>query len=86
LGDGDEKDRPEHLCVDVVTKEARPAGVVKKRKPDSYFLPRCMDMITADEVIRRIELYFTGGAIRYLTPSQARIAKAVVAPQLTVRA
>ena len=31
-------------------------------------LPRCMDMITADEVIRRIELWFVGGALRYLTP------------------
>ena len=28
-------------------------------------LPRCMDMITADEVIRRIELYFHGGAAEY---------------------
>ena len=26
-------------------------------------LPRCMDMITADEVIRRIELYYRGGAL-----------------------
>jgi ADP-heptose:LPS heptosyltransferase len=46
LGDGDDKDRPEELCVDVVGT-----------------LPRCMDMITADEVIRRIELYFEGGAL-----------------------
>jgi ADP-heptose:LPS heptosyltransferase/SAM-dependent methyltransferase len=37
-------------------------------------LPRCMHMITADEVIRRIELYFRGGAIEYLTPAQAGIA------------
>ncbi len=29
-------------------------------------LPRCMDMITADEVIRRIETYFDGGALAYL--------------------
>jgi ADP-heptose:LPS heptosyltransferase len=50
LGDGDEKDRPENLCVDTVGS-----------------LPRCMDMITADEVIRRIEMYFAGGAVRYLT-------------------
>lgn len=49
LGDGDAKDEPGELCVDVVGR-----------------LPRCMDMITADEVIRRIELYFTGGAIQYL--------------------
>lgn len=46
LGDGDEKDRPENLCVD-------PVGT----------LPRCMDLISADEVIRRIELYYDGGAL-----------------------
>lgn len=27
-------------------------------------LPRCMDMITADDVIRRIEYYFKGGALQ----------------------
>jgi ADP-heptose:LPS heptosyltransferase len=27
-------------------------------------LPRCMDMITAAEVIRRVEMYFRGGALR----------------------
>jgi len=44
VGDGDEKDHPDQLCVDVVGN-----------------LPRCMDMIPAAEVIRRIELYFAGG-------------------------
>lgn len=48
LGDGDEKDHPDQLCVDVVGA-----------------LPRCMHLITAAEVIRRIELYFDGGAIAY---------------------
>lgn len=46
LGDGDEKDHPDQLCVDVVGT-----------------LPRCMDMIAAADVIRRIELYFTGGLL-----------------------
>jgi ADP-heptose:LPS heptosyltransferase len=49
LGDGDEKDLPENLCVD-------PVGD----------LPRCMHMITAETVIRRVETYFEGGALRYL--------------------
>ena len=49
IGDGDPKDAPGELCVDVVDQ-----------------LPRCMDMIGADEVIRRIELYFSGGQVRYL--------------------
>ncbi|MBI4324373.1 MAG: hypothetical protein HY674_03840 [Chloroflexi bacterium] len=62
LGDGDERDQPEHLCVDV-------AGA----------LPRCMDLITADDVIRRIELYFQGGAINYLSPGQAAAAERAVA-------
>ena len=52
LGDGDHKDRPEELCVDVVGD-----------------LPRCMDMITADEVCRRIEGYFNGGALSLGEPS-----------------
>jgi len=50
LGDGDEKDKPENLCVDVVGN-----------------LPRCMDMITADDVIRRVEMYYNGGSLSYLS-------------------
>lgn len=46
LGDGDEKDHAENLCVNVVGH-----------------LPRCMDLITADEVVRRIELYYDGGTL-----------------------
>ena len=48
LGDGDPKDAPDQLCVDVVGQ-----------------LPRCMDMISSGEIIRRIEMYFTGGALSY---------------------
>jgi ADP-heptose:LPS heptosyltransferase len=47
LGDGDEKDNPDQLCVNVVDGR----------------LPRCMDMITAREAIERIELYFDGGLL-----------------------
>jgi hypothetical protein len=48
LGDGDEKDKPENLCVNVVDE-----------------LPRCMDMITTSEVIRRIETYYKGGILKF---------------------
>src|SRR5439155_12403020 len=54
LGDGDEKDRPENLCVNVV------AG-----------LPACMNLITAEQVVRRIQFYFDGGSLRFLTKKQA---------------
>jgi len=76
LGDGDEKDKPSHLCVDTVTKSIREKGA---RTDTSYVLPRCMDMITSEEVCRRIEYYFTGGAIHPLTPQQARVAKQAIA-------
>lgn len=66
LGDGDEKDKPENLCLNVVEK-----------------LPRCLHMITASEVVRRIELYFNGGAVAYLTTEQARTIKAALSVKKT---
>jgi ADP-heptose:LPS heptosyltransferase len=54
LGDGDEKDRPENCCVDVIGD-----------------LPRCMDLITAEDVIRAIEVHFDGGAISYLSSRES---------------
>jgi len=48
IGDGDSKDRPGGLCVDVVEGD----------------LPHCMDLITAEDVIRSIELYLKGRASR----------------------
>jgi hypothetical protein len=61
LGDGDQKDRPENLCVDV--KDG---------------LPHCMDMVTPGIVIQRIDSYFQGGAVRYLTAEQSAHAQAAV--------
>jgi ADP-heptose:LPS heptosyltransferase len=55
LRDGDKKDRPDNLCVDVVQG-----------------LPHCMDLITPQEVIHRIEGYFNGGVVKYLAPRQRK--------------
>jgi ADP-heptose:LPS heptosyltransferase len=41
-------------------------------------LPRCMDMISADEVIRRIELYYHGGALPRPLASSPRLPRADV--------
>lgn len=38
-------------------------------------LPHCMDLITGDEVIRRIELYFKRGMRNYLSPQHWRAAQ-----------
>ncbi len=48
VGDGDPKDR-HGLCQ-------RPVQVTPELR-----IPKCMDMITVDDVVRRIELYFEGG-------------------------
>jgi len=45
-------------------------------------LPRCMDMIRPEEVIRRIENYFAGGANRYLTPREQDAAQRAIAKTL----
>ena len=42
-------------------------------------LPRCMDLITAGDVIRAIEVYFEGGAVSYLTPEERSIAASALA-------
>lgn len=41
-------------------------------------LPRCMDMITAEEVIRRIELYLAGGSCRVLRRTELAAARRAV--------
>jgi ADP-heptose:LPS heptosyltransferase len=62
LRDGDQRDRNDHLCVNIVDK-----------------LPRCMDLITAADVIQRVEMYFRGGKLRYLSTPQQSAAKRGVA-------
>jgi hypothetical protein len=45
-------------------------------------LPRCMDMITVEEVIRRIEIYFANGANRFLAPAEGHAAQRAIAKSL----
>ena len=44
-------------------------------------LPRCLDMINAEDVIRRIELYYKGGALNYLNQQQQQRAQDAIARQ-----
>ena len=52
VGDGDAKDA-ENVCV-----------FPEEIMPDLR-IPRCMQMITPDDVIRRMEMYFEGGALEF---------------------
>ena len=54
LGDGDPRDEPDNLCLDVIQG-----------------LPRCMDLITSDEVVRRIAGYYEGKVLTRLSSAQA---------------
>lgn len=88
VGDHNEKDQPRNLCIDVVNLRdpalsfkrsadapvpAHAAAGAPGRKTED-FLPRCLDLISADDVIRRIELYMEGGAARYLERAEANAA------------
>ncbi|MFA5192394.1 MAG: glycosyltransferase family 9 protein [Verrucomicrobiia bacterium] len=88
LGDGDEKDKPENICVDMVIAGNGCQPPAKKaleypREQWPQLLPHCMDLISVEEVIRRIKLYFHGGAVRYLTTTEADICQKTI-PTLTI--
>lgn len=53
IGDGDKKDHPDSLCTFPVY--VRP----------NLKIPKCMDMITADDVIRAISSYYEGGNLSF---------------------
>jgi hypothetical protein len=43
-------------------------------------LPRCMAMISARHVIRRIEMYYEGGNYLYLSSKQNAALRSAIAP------
>lgn len=53
VGDGDPKDNPDARCH-------KPVPVA-----DDLVIPRCMDMIRAEDVVRAIEMYYEGGALEF---------------------
>ena len=65
----------------VPLRDGDPRDHVRHRCEDVVVgLPRCLGMITPAEVARRIELYFVGGALQYLTAEeQVAAARAVAA-------
>jgi ADP-heptose:LPS heptosyltransferase len=92
LGDGDEKDQPTNLCTHVIhVQNANLSYILKPDNPPpahaqptaagrvaSHFLPRCLDMITASDVIRAVERYFSGGVVKYLDAPQAKTAQKAI--------
>ena len=92
VGDGDSKDQPVRMCVDVVHTRRRELSFQRKADADlpahampgavgrqlTDYLPRCLDMIPAAEVIRRIQLYFDGGAARFLNDKERAIVQSTV--------
>lgn len=78
LRDGDEKDRS--LCARVVRMDEYGKRLPGKEMHGAQFvakdgtraLPRCLEMISAAEVIRRVEWYFEGGTVSYLDEGKAR--------------
>ena len=57
VGDGDSKDQHD-VCLDPVQIRS------------DLRIPRCMHLLTPEQVIQRIELYYQGGALRFATTGQ----------------
>jgi ADP-heptose:LPS heptosyltransferase len=55
VGDGDEKDQEENLCV-------KPIAVAQ-----DLVIPRCMDLISAADVNHSVELYYRGEALQFFS-------------------
>jgi hypothetical protein len=99
LGDNDPKGcELNKLCTHVVhlhdparsytRKSSQPlpphAGASAENRIVTDYLPRCLDLVTVDDVIRAIELYFQGGVVRYLDAPQADAAKAAIEGHHTI--
>lgn len=98
LGDKDPKDALNKLCTHVVhlrdpaksfrrmSNEPLPLHALPEApgRVVTDYLPQCLDMVTVDDVIRAIELYFAGGVVRYLDAPQAEAAKAAIQQQKIV--
>ncbi len=84
LFDDDIHDLPEHLCLEpVMITEGRSIrydspdfiSPGSRRTEQRRYIPRCMDMISAEHVARHIEFYFEGGICRYLKKADSELAR-----------
>lgn len=96
LNDGDNKDRQTSLCLSPVdvgssglsVSHAICGNVPLKLKADivlDRYLPRCMDMITASDVIRAIERYIEGGAVRSMPATDWKTVTPFLSDQLALQ-
>lgn len=65
VGDGDGKDSPESLCQNYVELPA-PVSPLANRKLETIRIPKCIDMISADDIIRAVASYHEGGVCEFL--------------------
>lgn len=72
VGDGDPKDR-QNLCVQPVQVSA------------GLRIPRCMHLITPDDIVRRIEMYYEGGGLAEISLDPIRSTAPRSLPQQILR-
>ena len=64
VNDGDAKDGPEQICQNFVEYPA-PRVPLARQQPSTLRIAKCIDMISADEIIRAIESYYEGGVLTW---------------------
>ncbi len=70
VGDDDDtgKDKPENMCRNYVTVAA-PKSPYCRQKMDTIRVAKCLDMISAEEIIQAVDSYITGGVRELLARS-----------------
>lgn len=69
VGDGDKKDRAENLClypVSVKPKIQLPLFPKADKPVKKLNIPKCMDMVSTEDVCNAIEKYYKGGVLNYM--------------------
>lgn len=63
VGDGDEKDK-DNLCVFPEKIDMKFKSPFDEQEKDVY-IAKCLNMIKAEDVIKAVETYYTGGVLKY---------------------
>ncbi len=64
VGDSDDKDRPDALCLNYVEYPTLPSPYCRQALT-KFRVPKCLDIFTEKDIIRAVEGYYEGGSLQW---------------------